>query len=63
MLMLCEKHDSFKKGTIVPANVAANFQPSAWGFLTTKHSPRLANHGALPVRKKIAAGFGGANRL
>ena len=34
-------------------------------FLTTKHSPRFANHGALTVREKIAAGmdFRGANRL
>ena len=43
----------------------AHFQPSAWGFLTTKHSPRFANDVALALREKIAAGmdFRGANRL
>ena len=43
----------------------AHFQPSAWGFFTAKHSPRLVDHGALIVREKIAAGmdFRGANRL
>ena len=42
----------------------AHFQPSAWGFLTSKHSPRFANDGALALREKIAAGvdFRGANR-
>ena len=35
----------------------AHFQPSAWGFLTTKHSPRFANDGALALREKIAAGM------
>ena len=29
----------------------AHFQPSAWGFLTTKHSPRFANDGALSLKK------------
>ena len=33
----------------------AHFQPSAWGFLTTKHSPRFANDGGLAVHEKIAA--------
>ena len=33
----------------------AYFQPSAWGFLTTKHSLRLASHGTLTVRVKIKA--------
>ena len=32
-------------------------QPSAWGFLTTKHSPRFATDGALALREKIAAGM------
>ena len=43
----------------------AHFQPSAWGFLTTKHSPRFANDVALALREKIAAGmdFRVANRL
>ena len=35
----------------------ADFQPSAWGFLTTKHSPRFAKDGALALREKIAAGI------
>ena len=43
----------------------AHFQPSAWGFLTTTHSQRFANDGALALWEKIAAGldFRGANRL
>ena len=43
----------------------AHFQPSGWGFLTTKHSPRFANDVALALREKIAAGmdFRIANRL
>ena len=43
----------------------AHFQPSAWGFLTTKHSLRFANDEDLALREKIAAGmdFRGANRL
>ena len=35
----------------------ANFQPSAWGFLMTKHSQRFANDVALALREKIAAGM------
>ena len=35
--------------------VKNHFQPSARGFLTTKHSPRFANDVALALRKKIAA--------
>ena len=44
---------------------SADFQPRAWGFLTTKRSQRFANDGALTLREKIAAGmdFRGANRL
>ena len=43
----------------------AHFQPSAWGFFTTKHSPRLADHGASTAREKISAGmdFRGVNCL
>ena len=43
----------------------AHFQPSAWGFLTTKHSLRFANDGALALCEKIVAGmdFRDANRL
>ena len=43
----------------------AHFQPSEWGYLTMKHSPRFANDGALALREKIAAGMEirGANRL
>ena len=43
----------------------AHFQPSAWGFLTTKHSRRFANDVALALREKIAAGmdFRVENRL
>ena len=43
----------------------AHFQPSAWGFLTTKHSRRFANDVALALREKILAGmdFRVANRL
>ena len=43
----------------------AHFQPSAWGFLTTKHSRRFANDVALALREKILAGswLGVANRL
>ena len=43
----------------------AHFQQGEWGFLTTKHSPRFENDGALALREKIAAGmdFRGANRL
>ena len=43
----------------------AHFQPSEWGFLTTKHSPRFANDGAKALREKIVAGmnFRDANRL
>ena len=42
-----------------------HFQPSAWGFLTTKHSRRFANDVALALREKIPAGmdFRVANRL
>ena len=57
---------SWRKEAIVESEAEnAHFQPSAWEFLTTKHSPRFANHGALTVREKIAAGmdFRGANRL
>ena len=57
---------SWRKDAIVESEAEnAHFQPSAWGFFTTKHSPRLADHGALTVREKIAAGmdFRGANRL
>ena len=35
----------------------AHFQASAWGFLTTKRSPRFANDGALALREKIATGM------
>ena len=44
---------------------SAHFQPRAWVFLTTKHSPRFANDGALALREKIAAGmdFRGASHL
>ena len=43
----------------------AHFQPSAWGFLTTKHSRRFADDVALALREKILAGidFRVANRL
>ena len=43
----------------------AHFQPSAWGFLTMKHSRRFANDVALALREKILAGmdFRVANRL
>ena len=43
----------------------AHFQPSAWGFLTTKHSRRFANDVALVLREKILAGidFRVANHL
>ena len=57
---------SWRKDAIVESEAEnAHFQPSAWGFLTTKHSPKLADHGALTVREKIAAGmdFQGANHL
>ena len=41
------------------------FQPSAWGFLTTKHSRRFASDVTLALREKIATGmdFRVANRL
>ena len=49
---------SWRKDEIVESEAEnAHFQPSAWGFLTTKHSPRFANDGALAVREKIAAGM------
>ena len=35
----------------------AHFQPSAWGFLTTKHSRRFTNDVALALREKISAGM------
>ena len=35
----------------------AHFQPSAWGFLTMKHSRRFANDVALALREKILAGM------
>ena len=35
----------------------AHFQPSAWGFLTTKHSPRFANDVALVLREKSRLGW------
>ena len=57
---------SWRKDAIVESEAEnAHFQPSAWGFLTMKHSPRFANDGALTVREKIAAGmdFRRANRL
>ena len=43
----------------------AHFQPSAWGFLTTKQPRRFANDVALALREKILAGmdFRVANRL
>ena len=43
----------------------AHFQPSAWGFLTMKHSRRFANDVALALREKILAAmdFRVANRL
>ena len=42
-----------------------HFQPSAWGFLTKKHSRGFANDVALALREKILAGmdFRVANRL
>ena len=42
-----------------------HFQPSAWGFLTMKHSRRFANDVALALREKILAGmdFRVGNRL
>ena len=47
-----------RKDTIVESEAEkAHFQPSAWGFLTTKHSPRFANDGALALGEKIAAGM------
>ena len=55
-----------RKDAIVESEAEnAHFQPSGWGFLTTKHSPRFANDGALGLREKIATGmdFRGANRL
>ena len=57
---------SWRKDAIMEAEAEnAHFQPSAGGFFTTKHSPRLADHGALTVREKIAAGmdFRGTNCL
>ena len=46
---------SWRKDEIVESEAEnAHFQPSAWGFLTTKHSPRFANDGALAVREKKA---------
>ena len=43
----------------------AHFQPSAWEFLTTKHSRRFGNDVALALPEKIEAGmdFRVANRL
>ena len=43
----------------------AHFQPSVWGFLTTKHSWRFTNDVALALREKVLAGmdFRVANRL
>ena len=35
----------------------AHFQPSAWGFLTTKHLQRFANDVALALCEKILAGM------
>ena len=35
----------------------APFQPSVWGFLTTKHSLRFANDVALALREKNLAGM------
>ena len=44
---------SWRKDAIVESEAEnAHFQPSARGFLTTKHSSRLASHGALTMREK-----------
>ena len=49
---------SWRKDAIVESEGEnAHFQPRVWGFFTTKHSPTLADHGALTVREKIAAGM------
>ena len=49
---------SWRKDEIVESEAEnAHFQPSAWGFLTTKHSPRFANDGALAVRKPPLLGL------
>ena len=56
----------WRNDAIVESEVEnAHSQPSEWGFLTMKHSPRFANDGALPLHEKIAAGreTRGANRL
>ena len=48
---------SWGKEAIVESEAEnAHFQPGAWEFRTRKHLPRLANHGALTVLEKIAAG-------
>ena len=55
-----------RKDAIVESEAEiAHFQPSAWGFFTTKLSPRFVNDWALTLREKIAAGmdFRDANRL
>ena len=44
---------SWRKEAIVESEaVNAHRQPSAWGIVTTKHSPRFANHGALTKHEK-----------
>ena len=67
--------NSTRRGTVIscttltpsPQRLLQELQctPGAWGFLTTKHSPRFANDVALALREKIAAGmdFRVANRL
>ena len=57
-IIICWRND-----TIVESEAEnAHFQPSEWGFLTTKHSPRFENDGALALREKIAAGMAGFSR-
>ena len=53
-----QDHQPLNSPAIVESEAEnAHFQPSAWGFLTTKHSQRFANDGALALREKIAAGM------
>ena len=59
-------HQPLTSSAIVESGAEnAHFQPSAWGFLTTKHSQRFADDVALALREKIVADmdFRVANRL
>ena len=54
----CGDHKMLNSSAIVEIEAEnAHFQPSAWDFLTTKHSRRFANDVALALREKIAAGM------